>query len=351
MTVTGVVDPAILIKKLNKAGKQAELWPAKGGKNQNLINQLQKLQPQHAKGQHKGNEKPQKGGGGTKDEKKGHHSPQQAKGFLDLKFPSLKNFKIPFKKETKKVKSDHSRKEEVDEGSDFGDEFDEYDEFDDEEIDDMDGSDAESYDEHPKMVKAVHFQPNGGTEGAKDKKAGGGGGGGAQLQNKSGGGKKGGGGNKDGGKNGHGVHDSKSGGGSNNSKSGTHAHNGNPSNKGGGGNLSVGGGGLPMGQPHMMGQLGNMQGLMGSGPPPQGLPTAGGYSHGGSLPHDMLPAGANPYQQQYLQALMQQQQQQRMMMNGQFPPMSYGYGQPAYMPQPQPYTMFSDENPDSCSVM
>ena len=40
LTVSGVVDPATIIKKLNKAGKPAELWGSKAG----VANQFQKLQ-------------------------------------------------------------------------------------------------------------------------------------------------------------------------------------------------------------------------------------------------------------------------------------------------------------------
>ncbi|WOL16184.1 neurogenic protein mastermind-like [Canna indica] len=364
VTVTGNVDPAILIKKLNKAGKHAELLSAKGGKEQNVTNKLEKLHLELAKEQHKSDGKAQKGGGGGGGkEQKGQQPQQLTKGFKDLKFPSFEDFKIPFKKDTKTGKSDLPSKElEGDDGSEFDDEYDEHDEFDDDEaFDEMDGSDEDFCDD-PKMVKAMNLQPKSNGV-AKDKKGGGGGGGGggkggeAPLLNKIMEGKKGGGGNKDqgsgGGKNGHGGHDSKNGG--NNSKGGHgNAHNGNPShggNKGGGSNDGVVGG-LPMGQPNMMGQLGNMNPSMGLGGPPPG------YFQGGS---EMM-AGANPYQQQYLQALMQHQQQQRVMMNGHdrpaFPPMmGYGYGQPtAHMPPPPgpgpgPYTIFSDENPNSCSIM
>ncbi|CAL9152675.1 heavy metal-associated isoprenylated plant protein 33-like isoform X2 [Musa acuminata AAA Group] len=402
--VTGNVDPAILIKKLSKVGKHAELWPTKGGNQQNLANQLQKLQFEHAKGQQKENGKTKKGGGGGgggggagggggggKDHKWQQPQPQQqqAKGFKDLKFPNLKDLKLPFKKESKTVKFDLPPEEEIDDEGDYSDD---YDEFDDEDLDDLDGFDDEDMYDDPKMMKPMNFQPIGNGTG-KDKKGnghgggGGGGGGGGkggevQVPNKAvggsningGGGKTGGGG---GGKNGDGAHDSKNGGGNKNKggngTAGNHANHGNPShggNKGGGGggggsnNGAGGGGGLPMGQPNMMGPMGHTQtamGHMGSFPAVQGRPVGDGappgYFQGGMVPPEMMMAGANPYQQQYLQALMQQQRM--MMMNGQdrpaFPPMGYGYGRPVYVPPPpppgEPCTIFSDENPNGCSVM
>ncbi|CAL9775158.1 unnamed protein product, partial [Musa acuminata subsp. burmannicoides] len=364
--VTGNVDPAILIKKLSKVGKHAELWPTKGGNQQNLANQLQKLQFEQAKGQQKENGKTKKGGGGGggggKDHKWQQPQPQQqqAKGFKDLKFPNLKDLKLPFKKESKTVKFDLPPEEEIDDEGDYSDD---YDEFDDEDLDDLDGFDDEDMYDDPKMMKPMNFQPIGNGTG-KDKKGNGHGGGGG------GGGK--------GGENGDGAHDSKNGGGNKNKggngTAGNHANHGNPShggNKGGGGgggggsnNGAGGGGGLPMGQPNMMGPMGHTQtamGHMGSFPAVQGRPVGDGappgYFQGGMVPPEMMMAGANPYQQQYLQALMQQQRM--MMMNGQdrhaFPPMGYGYGRPVYVPPPpppgEPCTIFSDENPNGCSVM
>ncbi|XP_042439586.1 heavy metal-associated isoprenylated plant protein 32-like isoform X1 [Zingiber officinale] len=324
VTVTGSVEPDVLVKKLNKAGKHAELLSVKGGgggggKGQSLTGLLQKLQLEH---QIKENGKAQKeGGGGGGKEQKGPpvaETQQEGKGYKDFKFPSFKDLKIPFKKDNGKAaaKLDPSPKEELDDGSDFDDEFDD---FEDEDEDDEELSDLDEYSDDEPMMKPK----------AKDK-------GGEKGIN--GGGKI-------------------AGGGNNNNKGGninsnSHAHNGGPSSNKGGGSNKDKGGGLPIGQPHMMGQFGNMQppmGLMGSnnaqGPP------AGAY-----LPSETMAGGANPYQQQYLQALMQQQQQQRMMMNGldrpAFQPMGYGYGpQPMYAPQPHPYTVFSDENPNGCSIM
>nr|CAD1817095.1 unnamed protein product [Ananas comosus var. bracteatus] len=127
-----------------------------------------------------------------------------------------------------------------------------------------------------------------------------------------------------------------------------------------------GGQGFPagMGQQHPMGMN---AGPMGSSIPAavQGLP-AGAVPAGYYQPRMAAAAAApemNPYQQ-YMAALMQQQQQQQqqMMMNSMGylppPPMGYGYGRAPYMMPPPPHqrgehysNMFSDENPNSCSLM
>ncbi|URD80389.1 heavy metal-associated domain containing protein [Musa troglodytarum] len=73
-------------------------------------------------------------------------------------------------------------------------------------------------------------------------------------------------------------------------------------------------------------------------------------THGGVMPPEMT-AGFNPYHRQ-------QQQRMMMMMNGQ-DTVGYGYGHTGYVPPPPPpppreesySNMFSDENPNSCSVM
>lgn len=317
VTVTGNVDPAILIRKLSKAGKHAELWSVKGGNPQNVVNQLQKLQLQHVKQQQtqKGGGVSSKGGGGGGGKhQKGQQPqlqqfPQQAKGYKDLKFPNLKNLKFPFKKNTKEVKFNRHPEDERDDGSDYDDEDDEFDE----DLDDMDGI-REAIRRDPKMTKLMNVQSN--VIGlAKDKKGpatAGSKGGGGQLHNKAVGGNNGGGGKRGGG----------SGGG--------HANHSNPFH-GGNRNDGVGGGGLPMS---------NMQTPMG----PMG--TFPGYFQGGTMPPPEMMAGANPYQQLH----------QRMMMNGpDRPAMGYGYGRPAYMAPPhphgEPYTMFSDENPNGCSIV
>ncbi|RRT35135.1 hypothetical protein B296_00033174 [Ensete ventricosum] len=326
VTVTGNVDPAILIRKLSKAGKHAELWSVKGGNPQNVANQLQKLRLQHVKPQHKEHGKTQKDGGGGSKGGGGKHRkgqqpqqqllqqfPQQAKGFKDLKFPNLKNLKFPFKKNTKALKFNLHPEDERDDGSDSDDEDDGFNE-------DLDGI-HEAVRRDPKMTKLMNFQSN--VNGfAKDKKgpaAGGSKGGGGQLHNKAAvGGNNGGGGKRGGG----------TGGGHANSHSNP-SHGGNRG--GGGSNDGVGGGGIPMS---------NMQtpmGLMGSFP---------GYFQGATMPPPEMMAGANPYPQLH----------PRMMMNGpDRPALGHGYGRPASMAPPhphgEPYTMFSDENPNGCSIV
>ncbi|RWW26642.1 hypothetical protein GW17_00008965 [Ensete ventricosum] len=332
VTVTGNVDPAILIRKLSKAGKHAELWSVKGGNPQNVANQLQKLRLQHVKPQQKEHGKTQKDGGGGSKGGGGKHQkgqqpqqqllqqfPQQAKGFKDLKFPNLKNLKFPFKKNTKALKFNLHPEDERDDGSDSDDEDDGFNE----DLDDMDGI-HEAVRRDPKMTKLMNFQSN--VNGfAKDKKgpaAGGSKGGGGQLHNKAAvGGNNGGGGKRGGG----------TGGGHANSHSNP-SHGGNRG--GGGSNDGVGGGGIPMS---------NMQtpmGLMGSFP---------GYFQGATMPPPEMMAGANPYPQLHPRMMM-------MMMNGpDRPALGHGYGRPASMAPPhphgEPYTMFSDENPNGCSIV
>ncbi|XP_074562771.1 uncharacterized protein LOC141819339 [Curcuma longa] len=382
VTVTGAVDPAILINKLNEAGKHAEVWPTKGGNQQNLTDMLQKLKLDCVKVQQKENGKSQKGGGGGggksqkggsghKEQKQQKQTREQGKGFKDLKFPNLKDLKLPFKKEdNKKVKFNlPSKDNKMDDGSDYSNK-DDLDEFDDEDLDDM-------YDEFggKRMIKPNMKIFNQlivkGNDVANRKKRGGGKGANlVQVINKVMGGKNGGGGG-DGkqnqasgtGRRGHGTHESKNGGGSRKNKGGNQGNHDDPSSRGGskrGGESNNGVGlGLGRAQPNMM--MGQMGGF-----PLGGMPL--GYFQPGTMPPEMMMANGNHpyYQQQYLQALMQQQQQQRMMMAAvdrpAFPPVQlshgYGYSRPVYIPQPpqlhphgEPYLMFSDENPNSCSVM
>ncbi|KAK1292337.1 hypothetical protein QJS10_CPB17g01922 [Acorus calamus] len=295
VTVSGNVDPATLIKKLNKSGKHAELWGAPkggggGGGNQNQINnQFQKLQlDNNGKGQ-KDNGKPQKGnnnnGGGGKDQKAQHpqqqpqQQPQLPKGF------QLKDMKLPFQIPQKTVKFN------LPEDDEFGSEFDDDEDFDDEDgfdDDDLYDDDFEEDFKDIKMMKplmnghgglpmmkgnALAFPPmkggnvNGNNNGGNGKKGGGGdghpqnknmggnnndvkngsngkkGGGGGNNngnQNQSGGG-GGNGGGKNGGKNG-GPQDAKNGG---NSKPAPNANGGGGGNNNGGGGGKKGIGGKP----------------------------------------------------------------------------------------------------------
>ncbi|CAL9209212.1 unnamed protein product [Musa hybrid cultivar] len=89
VSVTGNVAPAVLITKLRKAGKIAELLHPKSG-NQQKNNQ---------------NVKSQKGGGG------GGSAGEGRKWFKNLKFPRLKDLKLPFNKEKEAVKFDILPKE------------------------------------------------------------------------------------------------------------------------------------------------------------------------------------------------------------------------------------------------
>lgn len=306
VTVSGTVDAAILIKKLAKAGKHAELLLPKGG---NSVN--------NTKPQQKENGKPQKGGGGgvggggpaAKDPKGQLQQQQlellqQLKGFKDLKLPPLKDqknvkFALP-----------------LEDGSDFDDELDgDYDDEDDEGFDDIDGFE-DDLDADPKQTKQHDFDflLKGGSAAAGGGGKKGVGGGGVEIPVQfTGGGKKGdkggGGGDKD-------------------------AKNGGKSNKGGDKGGNNGNPNKVMGQPGM--------GVM------QGLPA--------EAPTGMLPpaAAANAYQQQqYMAAMMQQ----RAMMNGEYggyPQMGYMRVAPAPPPPPgEPIGnyYYSDENASWCSIM
>ncbi|KAK1256545.1 hypothetical protein QJS04_geneDACA024814 [Acorus gramineus] len=373
VTVSGNVDPAILIKKLVKSGKHAELWGSPkgggggGGGNHNQINnQIQKLQLDiNGKGSQKDNGKPQngnnKGGGGVgKDPKV--QKPQQPQ--LPKEF-QLKDLKFPFQTPQKTVKFNLP---EEDYGSDFDDDdyFDDEDGFDDDDLSDDD--DDDDFDGDVKDNKMLKPLMNGhGKPPLSDKKAAnangnnnGGGGGGGDAQNKEKGGKSdgknggngkkggdggniggnqnqggGGGGGKSGGKNGGGPQDAKNGG---NSKPALNSNGGGGGNNGGGGKsvnamMFVGGGNGPMGH--------------------QGLPATmnPGYFQGAIGAPEMMPVAANPYQQ-YLASMMMNQQRQ-MGNNEQFQQMMYARPPPTvYNMPPPPYAhFFSDENPNSCSIM
>ncbi|MQL76241.1 hypothetical protein Taro_008616 [Colocasia esculenta] len=398
VTVSGNVDPVTLIKKLGKAGKHAELlFPKSAGNNNQLINQLQKLQLDNGgKGGQKDAGKPQKGGGGGNNQKGQQPNSleqlQQMKLFKDLNFAQLKDPKVQ-----KSIK--FMLPEEDEEGSDFDDEDDYDDEFDDE-FDDLDGFDDDLEDDL-KAIKAKAMAGGGlplGNVMVNDKKGGGGGAGnnnnnnnakkggggdanaqgkGADAKNGNGGGKKGGGGGGNqnqggggGGKNGGGgAQDGGKNGGNNKAAANGSKNNGNGGGGGGGGGGGKQAGGkgdaMPMSHQAMMAQMAaNMNMPMGGAgqmrhvpaAAVQGLPAGGpppGYYPGGAITPEMI-ATANPYQQQYIAAMMQQQ---RMMMNGQdrgFQPMAYARPPPTigYMPPAPEYThFFSDENTNSCTVM
>ncbi|KAG0498865.1 hypothetical protein HPP92_003165 [Vanilla planifolia] len=399
VTVSSNVDPATLVKKLNKAGKHAELLLPKGI---NLAH-LQKPQLENQKGQkNKDNTKPAKvgaggGGGGVKDQKF-QAAPvqqlQQMKGFKDPKLDQWKDLKLPLQKDPKSVKF-ALPPDDCELGSDYDDDSEDDDDYDYDDLDDLDGFDADYGDFQNLKLKPGHAPPNafngvpvmpekktvgnGGQAavvGHGKKGGGGGGGGGGELidipvhikgannSSEAKNGKKGGG--VDTGKGGRGVSDSKNA--ANNGKSnnpnggggkkggGKHEPPG-PAHCGGAPNLPPGSfpGGMNAGQMGPMAQKGNMPTAVQGLPLPAGAAPPG-YFPGSGMPAlnpDMMAAG-NPYQQQYVAAMMQQQQQQQqqqqlqqlqqqrmmMMMNGQdrgYPPMM-GYPHPPamYMPPPPP---------------
>ncbi|KAI4342772.1 hypothetical protein MLD38_027356 [Melastoma candidum] len=328
VTVSGNVPPDLLIKKLHKAGKHAELWGLQKPSNNNhthlpLNNQLKNMQLDDNKGGG-GSNKGQKGVGGASGgggNNQPHHPnqlkggppgltqqqqqqfqqlPQQMKGLQDMKLPQFNNLKVPAKGQqpssggkpgAMNFRSDDDFDDEFDDDYDDDDEFDDdYDDFE----DDMDDvpqpvnkmKPAAGFGPGPNMMmpgmgKAGGGGSGGGVGGNNGKKGGGSGGGGAMPVHGAGGnggnGKKGGGGGEGGGNNG-GNHQNQGGGG----KNGGGKNGGMPSDgKGGGmpnnknGNHGGGGGG-PNGNGGKKGGGGGA-----SGAPPfmeNGLPQMGGGS-------------------------------------------------------------------------
>ncbi|GLT38313.1 hypothetical protein SLA2020_125700 [Shorea laevis] len=404
VTVTGNVDPAILIKKLEKSGKHAQLWGAQKG-FQNLSNQFKNMHLEGGKGgkdnkSHKGGNNQQKGGQ--------NFAAQQIKGGNNQqKDQKSVRFALP---EDEFDASDDYYDEDEDEFDELDDEFDE--DFDDDMEDFGHGHDhghgpngfsmnskkgGGGGDFSKKGAIDMHMVMKGKgenkeTKGGKGGKKGGSGGG--KQQGKGGGDKKGG--KKSGGggflgflkrsksgkessgkkgKNGDGNNKSSK---SNNGNvgGGGGKNNGNGSKKGGGkndgshemnkmknggshevdvihhgrGGGGGGGGGKHMDQMGQMAQMGNFAAV-------QGLP-AGAAMNGGAYYQGM--GAMNPYtQQQYMAMLMNNQHRpigndmyQSMMYARPYPYANYG---PPPMPPPvpaEPYAhYFSDENPESCSIM
>uniref|UniRef100_A0A0E0F9I6 HMA domain-containing protein n=1 Tax=Oryza meridionalis TaxID=40149 RepID=A0A0E0F9I6_9ORYZ len=209
VTVSGLVDPATIIKKLNKAGKPAELWGSKVGVAA-VNSQFQKLhldgggggkgQPKDGggkghpkdaggKGQKGGGGGGGNGGGGSKDVKMmlppqmPQPTPQQLQQLqqqLQMKGLKLPQFMdaakmAPFAaaapiKDPKSVKFNLPHEDDFgDDGSEFDDEFDE---FDDEDDFDDDGLDEDYFDD-PKMMKQMAMPPPNAGGGGGDKKGGG----------------------------------------------------------------------------------------------------------------------------------------------------------------------------------
>ncbi|KAJ6764162.1 HEAVY METAL TRANSPORT/DETOXIFICATION DOMAIN PROTEIN [Salix koriyanagi] len=329
VTVSGNVDPAVLIKKLAKSGKHAELWGAPKGNNngQNqMANQLKNMQIDNGKGgnnnkgqkinnQNNNQQQQPKGGQPTPQQIQHFHQLQQMKGLQDLKLPQMKDMKMPSnhqqQQQQKTVKftlpvDDDMTDDEFDDDSD--DEFDD-DEFDDE-MDDPRyplGKMKQIMDNGPpgpNMMNGMPLQllnaqkggaPNGGANGKKGGPGGGGGGnGGVPVQinmggegKNGGGGKKGGGGgggNNNGGQNQVGKNVGGGGGGKpQDGKNGNNGGGGNKNGNGGNGNNMQMSGGKKgnngaagamndgfqkMGGPHLnMGQMGGMpMGQMGGMP-------------------------------------------------------------------------------------
>ncbi|XVF31302.1 hypothetical protein REPUB_Repub16aG0134200 [Reevesia pubescens] len=138
VTVTGNVDPAILIKKLEKSGKHAQLWGGaqKGSNNfpNQLTNQFKNMHMDGGKGG-KDNKSQKAGGGGNNNQQKsGQQQFAVPQHMQQMMMKGSKDFKVP-SKDQKSVKF-HLPEDDLDDSDDddydeFGDEFD--DEFDDDE--------------------------------------------------------------------------------------------------------------------------------------------------------------------------------------------------------------------------
>ncbi|KAM7511737.1 hypothetical protein LguiB_010612 [Lonicera macranthoides] len=354
VTVTGNVDPSILIKKLVKSGKHAELWGSQRAPNHNMMmnNQFKNMHIENVKGGK--DNKSQKGG---KDQKAHHQIQQHGKGSKDLKMMMMPS------KDKKSVKFN------LDDEDDFDDGFDDDDDlFNDDDEDEFDGHHQPT--KMMPMMGGAHgpHGPNGmmnghgtsgGNHGGNSNKKGGSfelpiqfKGMGGKSEGKNGnGGKKGGGGGGRVDKNGGGNIKSGGGGGG---AGGGHL-NGGGKNDGGHmmNNMQKGFHGMNVG-PHgangrnpgnyPMGQMKNI-------PAVQGLPAQpamnGGFYQGVGQ--------GNPYGQQHMAAMMMNQQQ----MNGatMYQPMMYGRLHPAMSYGPPPPVndniahIFSDENTNSCNIM
>lgn len=225
VTVAGNVDPAVLIQKLEKSGKHAELWGGQKGNNQfNLATQFKNLQMDSGKGGHnKGNNnssssnnKTQKGGGGGGKDHQHQHQQHQKGGHGQQMFqPQMQQHhnqsqQMKGSKDQKSVKfnvpqhaNHNNNNNHFDEDFEDGDDYDDDDEYDDE---DEDGHDDEFDEDEENEFDDVFGQPNhshaknnihvmgnnaqknkaNGKTG-KDKKSGGGNGGATKAKKSSGG--------------------------------------------------------------------------------------------------------------------------------------------------------------------
>lgn len=362
VTVSGIVDPSLLIKKLAKAGKHAEIWGSQ--QKPNLNNQLKNLQidsKNNSKGQkchnNTGNKNPPPKGSGQQQIPITQNQLSQMKGFPDLKLPQFKDlkmlggFKDPIQNPDQQKAVRFSLPPEEDDlmsGDEFDDEFDDGDDYYDFDNDDeFEDETGDFYNHHPsggngeKMMMKPVMGSNGGMGGGANGpnvmlnalvNGGGGGnngkkgGGGAALPVHFGGGdSKNGSTNRankgnnqnQGGGGGAGKNSGKNGGGGGgmaapNAKNVQNGGSGqNHGKKGGGGGLHCmdkgfqghggdlgGGGGIPIGH-------------MGAMPAVQGLPAGGQgcfQGSGGGLtgPNAAIPGGNQYLQQQYLEAMMNQ---------------------------------------------
>ncbi|KAK4402204.1 Heavy metal-associated isoprenylated plant protein 34 [Sesamum angolense] len=110
VTVSGNVDPAILIKKLEKAGKHAELW----GRQKGPISIMKDIQIHNFKV-----------GKDNKTEKGGFQAPQLKKGSTDMRFLGKDQKSVKFSSPPKEEEDDDFSNFDEDEDEDWDDEFDE----------------------------------------------------------------------------------------------------------------------------------------------------------------------------------------------------------------------------------
>lgn len=217
VTVSGNVDPAVLIKKLAKSGKHAELWGAPKGNNNNqnqAANQNKNMPIDNGKGGN--NNKGQKGnnqnnnnqqpkGGQPTPQQIQHlqqlHQLQQMKAFQDMKLPQMKDMKMPpNQQQQKNVKfvlpeDDDMTDDEYDDEYDYSDEDELDDEMDDprhqfSRMKQIMGNGPQGPNNMmmngipPQLLNAQKGAPNGGANGKKGG-AGGGGNGAVPVDRKS----------------------------------------------------------------------------------------------------------------------------------------------------------------------
>ncbi|KAK4770578.1 hypothetical protein SAY87_031110 [Trapa incisa] len=392
VTVSGTVDPSLLIKKLAKSGKHAQIWGSQQQKP-NLNNQLKNLQidpKNNSKGGQKGhninhnnNHPPPKGGAQQQQQQLPftQQQLQQMKGFQDLKLPpqfkdlktmpgGFKDNPMPNLNQQKAVKFNLPPEDDEPMSDDeYDDDFDD-DDYD-SDCDDDDFEDEMGY-FHSRSNKGTMKSvmganlgmgggpnaPNGmlnalmnngnypqlikGGSGGNNGKGGGGGAlpvynGGANGGKKGNNQNQGGGGGKSGGKHGGGGMAAPAPNGKNGQSgvgSGGGCGQAGSKKSGGGGLGGINAGGIhPSLDKSFQGHGGNGGGIpMGGMPPMQGLQAPGGggqgYFQGGPGPAGPAPAGTNPN--------LQQQQYMAAMMNQRAAAMAAGGGSGSVDPRFQP---------------